>query len=540
MTLSWLHRADAIAVCPPQPATSPGRAGRPTVTCRRWTLTVVCLASVLLMFNVTAPNVALPDIARTLGAGFDDLQWVLSAYAIVLAGLLLAGGALGDRYGHRRLFGAGLGIFAAGSLLCALAPAPGVLIAGRVVQGVGAAALFPAGLALIGAEFRGSARARAVGVWGASVAAAIALGPLAGGAMVAVGGWRAQFTVAFAVALPTIVVAARHLRESEVRTRRLDWAGTALLCAASFVAVLVLTRATVWGWTSVVTGLGVAVAVGLAVAFGVVEHRVRHPLVDPQLLHNRTFVAATAVALLFAGAAFAPLVYITQFLMTVAGSGPVLAGAQIAPFGAAAFAVSLAVAPLAARVGTRATLASGLALCGAGLGLLLLLGPPTSLGRLLPGLALFGVGAGLVNPTMTMAALSAVPVEQAGLSAGVNNAARQFGIAVGIAGFGAAVQATLAGGVRADLMALGVAEESAFLAGGQVGRGDLDGAAATAGVTPGVIGEIYRVGYGAALDVVLLLGIGVAAAGVVVVLTLIGSGRDARRDCLDTRSRGGA
>ena len=172
---------------------------------------MVCGVSGLLLFNVTAPNVALPEIGRALAAGFVTQQWVLSSYALVLAALLLAAGVLGDRYGHRRLFLVGLGIFTLGSLGCALAPSAAVLVAGRVVQGVGAAAMFPAGLALISAEFAGPARARAIGVWAATVAAAIALGPLLGGVLVTVAGWRAEFAVAALLALLAVLLGRRPL-----------------------------------------------------------------------------------------------------------------------------------------------------------------------------------------------------------------------------------------------------------------------------------------------------------------------------------------
>src|SRR6185295_8026875 len=176
---------------------------------QRSTLGVVCAATALLLFNVTAPIVALPSVAADLRLSFTSQQWVLSSYALVLASLLLAGGALGDRFGRRRLFLAGLGVFAAGSALAALAGSGAVLIVGRGVQGIGAAAIFPAGLALVAAEFDGAARARAIGIWGATVSAAIALGPLGGGVLVEAFSWRASFLVGLVLAVPTAATAAR-------------------------------------------------------------------------------------------------------------------------------------------------------------------------------------------------------------------------------------------------------------------------------------------------------------------------------------------
>ena len=249
--------------------------------CQRWTLAVVCIATALLLFNVSAPNVALPAIAADLRLAFNAQQWVLSSYALVLASLLLAGGGLGDRFGRKRLFLAGLGVFAAGSAVAALAGSGAVMIVGRCVQGVGAAALFPAALAL--------------------VAAAIALGPLGGGVLVQVLSWRASFLVGVVLAVPTAATAARHVWESRaLDAPAIDIAGTLALTAAMFLSVFALLEGDQRGWGS---ALVVGAAVGAVAAFAVfvvVEHRVAHPLIAPALMRNRTFAAATLVALVFA------------------------------------------------------------------------------------------------------------------------------------------------------------------------------------------------------------------------------------------------
>ena len=208
---------------------------------QRWTLGVVCAATALLLFNVTAPIVALPSVAADLRLSFTSQQWVLSSYALVLASLLLAGGALGDRFGRRRLFLAGLGVFAGGSAVAALAGSGAVLIVGRGVQGIGAAAIFPGGLALVAAEFDGAARARAIGIWGATVSAAIALGPLGGGVLVEAFSWRASFLVGLVLAVPIAATAVRHVRESRaLDAPALDMAGTVALTAAMFLSVFAL------------------------------------------------------------------------------------------------------------------------------------------------------------------------------------------------------------------------------------------------------------------------------------------------------------
>lgn len=483
---------------------------------------MVCLASGLLLFNVTAPNVALPEIAGDLGAGFAEQQWVLSAYALTLAALLLAGGALGDRFGRRRLFLIGLAVFAFGSLACALAPTALVLILSRVLQGMGAAAVFPSGLALIAAEFTGAARARAIGMWGASVAGSIALGPLLGGVLVELSGWRAQFAFAVALVLPAGVVGLRHLRESRDATVvRLDWLGIGLLTGSMSLLVVLVQRANAIGWANPVT---IAMAVGAAVLFAgfvAVEFRLRDPLIAPALMRNPTFVGTTVVALVFAAASFAPLVYISLFLLQVAGSGPTLAGLQIAPFALAALVVSLLAARVAARLGVRALLAGGLALCGAGVAMMLLIAPEDAGLRLLPGLVVFGVGAGIVNPTMTVAALSTVSAEHSGMAAGVNNTARQLGIAVGIAALGAVLQAQLVEGVRDGLVERGVPVAAGERAGELAAASDITGAAASLGPASAAFGPVYEGAFVTALQIVFGIAIAVTVFGIVIVLALI-------------------
>jgi EmrB/QacA subfamily drug resistance transporter len=481
----------APAACPPhpdggsadhaaEPHTDPAAAAR----CRRWTLATVCTATALLLFNVTAPNVALPDIAADLHLGFGAQQWVLSSYALVLASLLLAGGALGDRLGRKRLFLVGLGIFGVGSAIAAAAGSGGVLIAGRCVQGVGAAALFPAALALIAAEFEGAARARAIGVWGATVSVAIAAGPLFGGILVQAVSWRASFLVGLVLAVPTAAIARRHVRESRSPDAAgVDVPGTAALSTAMFLAVFALLEGNQAGWTSV-TVLGAALISALALAlFVAVEHRVAHPLIAPALMRNRNFLAATFVALVFAASGFGPVVFLTQLLIRVLGGSPIAAGAELLPFAVASFVVSLLAAQVAARVTVRVTLAGGLIVCAAGLLAMRGTGADGSWTHLIVGLTLWGAGSGLVNPTMTVAALAVVSPSQSGMASGVNNTARQLGIAAGIAALGALVQS------RADA---GLAKGHSF---GQA--------------------------YADAVDLMLLVAAGVAVGGAIVVVALI-------------------
>jgi EmrB/QacA subfamily drug resistance transporter len=519
--------AAGFGACPAHPdlpaaPRPPGETAEGARRCQRWTLTVVCLASALLLFNVTAPNVALPAIAADLSAGFSAQQWVLSAYAMVLAALLLAGGALGDRYGRRRLFLLGLAGFGVGSLLCTLAPNTGLLIVGRLVQGAGAAALFPSGLALIAAEFDGPGRARAIGIWGASVSGAIALGPLLGGILVEVLGWRAQFALAVALVLPTAAVGLRHLRESrDSSATRLDWPGAALLTGAMVLLIVLIQRGNAVGWLAPVTLVMAAGALVLFGLFALVEFRSSAPLIAPTLMRNPTFLGATLVAVVFAAAGFAPLVYLTLFLMRVHGSGPTLAGLEVAPFAVASLVVSLLAARIVARLGVRATLVGGLALCGVGLALMLDLGPESGGLRLLPALLVFGVGAGLVNPTMTVAALGTVDAAHSGMASGINNTARQLGIAAGIAGLGAVFESRLAAGTGELLAAGGVPSPQAGAAAELAASGDVASAARSLGGASAALVPAYTTSFSHALTIVFLVGIGVIALGALVTIVLV-------------------
>jgi EmrB/QacA subfamily drug resistance transporter len=485
-------------------------------------LTVVCLASALLLFNVTAPNVALPEIAADLAVGFGAQQWVLSAYALILASLLLAGGALGDRYGRRRLFLLGLAGFGVGSLVCALAPTGTLLILGRLVQGAGAAALFPSGLALIAAEFAGPARARAIGVWGACVSGAIALGPLLGGLLVEVVGWRAQFAFAVILVLPTAAVGLRHLRESrDASSTGLDWAGTGLLTGSLALLIVLIQRANAVGWLAPVTLVMTGAALLLFGLFVLVEFRATSPLIAPALMRNPTFLGATIVAVVFAAAGFAPLVYLTLFLLRVHGSSPSVAGLEVAPFAVASLVVSLLAAGLVARLGVRVCLVAGLVLCGVGLALMLNLHPGSGGLRLLPGLVVFGIGAGVVNPTMTVAALGTVDAAHSGMASGVNNTARQLGIAAGIAGLGAVFELRLADGIVARLATEGVPGPTAATAAELAASNDMAAATRTLGSAGAALVPVFTASFSQALTTVFLTGIAITVLGALVTVALI-------------------
>jgi EmrB/QacA subfamily drug resistance transporter len=408
------------------------------VSGRRWTLLVVCLATGVLLLNVAAPNVALPEIGRDLDADLSMLQWVVSGYSLALAATLLTGGTLADLLGRRRVFLAGLAGFAAASAVCALAPSAPALVVGRAAQGLAAAVLLSSSLALLAQDFAGPDRVRALGLWAATIAVAFAVGPLEGGVLTEALGWRAIFAVDVAVALPCLPVAMRHLRESrDPSASTVDWRGTATWSVGLFLGVFALIRGGVLGWGSAVVLASLTGAAVLLGAFVVVERRERHPMLDLGLFSVPAFTGASLAVLVIAGCSFGPFVYLTLFLLDVTGASPTAVGLQLLPLSAAAFVVSVLGGRFATRLPVRVGLTAGLLLCSAGLLAMRGMQASTPWTHLLPGLLLTGAGLGLANPAVTYAALGVVPTTRSGMASGINNTFRQVGMAVGIAALGA-------------------------------------------------------------------------------------------------------
>jgi EmrB/QacA subfamily drug resistance transporter len=408
------------------------------VSGRRWTLLVVCLATGVLLLNVAAPNVALPEIGRDLDADLSMLQWVVSGYSLALAATLLTGGTLADLLGRRRVFLAGLAGFAAASAVCALAPSAPALVVGRAAQGLAAAVLLSSSLALLAQDFAGPDRVRALGLWAATIAVAFAVGPLEGGVLTEALGWRAIFAVDVAVALPCLPVAMRHLRESrDPSASTVDWRGTATWSVGLFLGVFALIRGGVLGWGSAVVLASLTGAAVLLGAFVVVERRERHPMLDLGLFSVPAFTGASLAVLVMAGCSFGPFVYLTLFLLDVTGASPTAVGLQLLPLSAAAFVVSVLGGRFATRLPVRVGLTAGLLLCSAGLLAMRGMQASTPWTHLLPGLLLTGAGLGLANPAVTYAALGVVPTTRSGMASGINNTFRQVGLAVGIAALGA-------------------------------------------------------------------------------------------------------
>jgi EmrB/QacA subfamily drug resistance transporter len=404
-----------------------------------WTLIAVSVATFMLLLDITVVNVALPAIREDLDAGFTDLQWVVDAYALTLAALVLTAGSLADRLGRRRVFAAGLAIFSLASLLCALAPDPTFLNLARALQGVGGAVMFAVSLALIAQEFpAGRERGMAMGIYGATIGVAVAIGPLVGGALTDSLGWESIFYLNVPIGLAALAVTQRKLRESRDPTAtRVDWPGVVAFSGALFLLVLALLCGNVYGWGSILIVSLFAGSAALLVAFVAVERRVDKPMLPLALFKRRTFVGVQLAAFTLSSSMFALFLYLTLYLQNYLGHSPLEAGVRYLPITVASFFVAPVAGALLSRVDARLMLSVGLAGVGAGLLLMGGIEAGSAWATLLGGLLVAGAAIGLLNPVIADVALSVVPKEQSGMASGINDTFRQVGIAVGIAVWGA-------------------------------------------------------------------------------------------------------
>jgi EmrB/QacA subfamily drug resistance transporter len=493
-----------------------------------WTLIAVSVATFMLLLDITVVNVALPSIRDDLGASFTDLQWVVDAYALTLAALVLTAGSLADRLGRRRLFAIGLGIFSAASLLCALPPDPTFLNLARALQGVGGAVMFAVSLALIAQEFTaGRERGTAMGIYGASIGVAVAIGPLVGGALTESLGWESVFYLNVPVGLAAIAVTYAKLRETrDPNATRVDWPGVASFSAALFLLVLALVRGNDEGWgsTMIVSLLGGAGA--LLAAFIVIERRVREPMLPLGLFKLPSFTGVQLAAFAVSGSAFALFLYLTLYLQNYLGYSPLEAGLRYLPITLASFIAAPIAGALLSRIPARVMMSTALAAAGVGLLLMSGIGAGDEWTTLLGGFLVLGAGTGLLNPVIADVAVSVVPKERSGMAAGINDTFRQVGIAVGIAVWGAIFV-----GRGADKVAE-VAAGTPAAAGDRpreiveaASSGNLD--QALAGVPPqshDLVANAANQGFLAGLNDVLLLGALLSFAGAVLALWLVREG----------------
>jgi EmrB/QacA subfamily drug resistance transporter len=410
------------------------------------TIAVACLATAMLMLDISVINTALSKIADGLDTGLGGLQWVVDAYTIPLAATVLTAGAIADRLGRRKLFLIGLSVFTMSSALCGAAGGIGVLVGARAIQGLGASIMFATALALISQVTPDrKARVNALAVYGAAIGASFALGPFIGGSLTELFGWRAIFLVNVPIGAAAIWITYRRVGEGRDPTpRRIDLPGQITLIGGLFLLVLALLRGNQDGWGSAAIVAALAGAAVFLAAFMVVEQRSTAPMLPLRLLSERRFAGPQVAVFAIASSFFAVFLYLTLYLQTVLGLSPIQTGLVYLPGTFLVFVVSGMTAQLGARFSPAKIASVGLALVAAGLAGMLMTGVGSSWTVLLPGLLVTALGTGLFNPTGSALALNALPDEQSGLAAGANDTFRQAGVAVGIAALGTLVPADAA------------------------------------------------------------------------------------------------
>ncbi len=397
---------------------------------------IACAGAFVAFLDTTIVNIAFPDISASFaGSGRDALSWVLDGYFVVIAALLVPAGGLADRFGHRRVFLLGMAGFTAASLLCAAAPSLGLLIAFRVLQGAAAALIAPSSLAIVLDSFPAERRSAGVGLWGAAAAAAAAVGPTLGGALVELNDWRLVFLVNLPLGAAILIAGRSRLPRPRILDSRLpDLPGAAMLALGLAAITLGIVEGNDWGWVSAGT-LG-AFAAGLVLLGGVVARSLRHPrpIVEPALFAHRSFRIGNLGTLLFAAAFFSLILGNVLFLTGVWGYTVLQAGAATLPGPVLSTVVAGPAGRLADRFGHRAVIVPGTIFFAAGVMVLRSAGAePDWLGLWLPGAMLTGIGIGLAFPTLGSAAVHDVPDDRFATASAVNAAFRQVGAVLGTA-----------------------------------------------------------------------------------------------------------
>ena len=411
-----------------------------------WTLAAVSFGLFMIMLDNTVVNVALPSIQRDLGADLSELEWVVAGYALTFAALMLIGGKIGDAYGRRLIFIIGIVIFTLASLWCGLANSGEALIAARVVQGAGAALMNPASLSIIAATFPPRQRGTAIGIWAGVSALALAIGPLAGGLLTEHLGWNWIFFVNIPVGIAGVAASFLLIDESRDETHeRLDVPGLATSAVGLFALTYGLIEANSYGWTSARIVGSFTIAVVALVVFVLLERHQRDPMLPLELFRNRTYSGANIVLLLVALAMFGVFFFVSLYMQNILGFSAVQTGAAFLPMTV----LIILIAPIAGRttdrIGSRSFMTIGMCLVAAQLLYFSQLGADATFWNLLPGLLVGGAGMAMTMTPSAAAATRAVPVDKAGVGAGVLNAFRQVGGSLGIAVMGA-IMAHAAGG----------------------------------------------------------------------------------------------
>jgi EmrB/QacA subfamily drug resistance transporter len=412
-----------------------------------WTLGAMCFALFMIMLDNTVVNVALPSIQRDLGASISGLEWTINGYTLSFAVLLATGGRLGDIFGRRRMFLAGVVVFALSSATAGFAAGPTDLVISRVVQGVGAALMMPGTLSIITDAFPASERGKAMGTWAGVSALALAIGPVLGGFLTEHVSWRAIFYLNIPVAIAAVTATLFAVRESRDTTvgREVDYLGVATLTASLTALVLALVEANSWGWGSpTIVALLIGAVLGGA-AFVAIENRVKAPVVEFRFFGDRNFLGAVVVALIITFAMMGVFFFLALYMQDILRYSPLEAGVRFLPATLMIVGVAPVAGRLADRFGPRWLIVAGLAILTASLWTFTHIAVDSTYLDLLPGFMLLGIGIALTMSPMTSAAMNAVAVEKAGIASGVLSMFRMVGGSLGVAVTGAIFQASVGG-----------------------------------------------------------------------------------------------
>jgi EmrB/QacA subfamily drug resistance transporter len=473
-------------------APGPGSAPRSGADPKWWTLAAVCLGTFMLLLDITIVNVALPAIQASLGASFSDLQWVIDAYALTLAALLLTTGSLADLYGRRRLYLGGLAVFTSASALCGAAQSPLMLELSRGLQGIGGATMFSVSLALLASAFHGKDRGVAFGIWGALTGVAVAVGPIVGGALVSGLSWRWIFYVNLPFGIIALVLTVLRVTESrDEHATRPDLPGFVVFSAALACLVYALIEAGRTSFTATAVLACFAAAAVLLIAFVVIEARSAHPMFDLRLFRLPTFVGGDVAAFGVSAGIFSVLLYLVLYLQDVLGYSALQTGLRLLILSGGILLVSGIAGRLTSKVP----------------GLLLMRGltAGSSWTHLIPGLIVAGIGVGFINPPLASTAVGVVEPRRAGMASGINSTFRQVGIATGIALLGALFANRLGSAVGALSARTPFAAHSAAIAAALRNGGASRLFATTPPGQRGLLAEVVRGGFTTALNDILLV-----------------------------------
>jgi EmrB/QacA subfamily drug resistance transporter len=421
------------------------RTGKPqrSTPAQRWVLALSALASFMVVLDMLVVATALSAIQRDLGASLQDLEWTVNAYTLSFAVLLMTGAALGDRYGRRRMFAAGLGLFAAASAACALAPGTGPLIAARAVQGAGAAMIMPLALGLLNGAFPPERRGWATGIYGSVTGLAAILGPVLGGAITQGIAWQWIFWLNVPIGLIAIPFVLGRIQERYGPAATLDLPGLALAAGAALGVMWSLVRGNLAGWDSAETLSTLVGGVLLAIALVAWELSARAPMLPMRLFRSRAFSAGNASIFLLNATLTGALFFTAQFYQVALGQGPLGAGLRLLPWGIAPFLIAPRAGALADRTGERALIVAGSLLLAIGMGwLALVAGPSAGYLEMVAPMTIGGIGFALAVPAVTKSVVSLVAPGDIGKASGTYSTIRQLGGAFGVAILGAVFAAT--------------------------------------------------------------------------------------------------